>query len=146
MDVATLFEQMPFAQHVGIEMTAAEDGHAAGHIALGDEHTSSPDNSVAHGGVAYTLADTVGGAAVISRAGKPTPTIDMRIDYLAPGDGDRLEATADLVRFGSSVAVADVTVTDGEGRQIAEARGVYKTGGGEDGNAWGDGDGIPYDG
>ncbi|MDZ7746756.1 MAG: PaaI family thioesterase [Halobacteriales archaeon] len=144
MDVATLFEQMPFAQHVGIKMTAAEDGRAAGYIELGAEHTSSAENGVAHGGVAYTLADTVGGAAVISRAGKPTPTIDMRIDYLSPGDGDRLEATAELVRFGNSVAVADVTVTDGEGRQIAEARGVYKTGGGEEANAWRDPDNLPY--
>jgi len=140
MDIATLFEQMPFARHVGIEMREATDGRAAGYIELEDEHASAPGNGVAHGGVAYTLADTVGGAAVISRARKPTPTIDMRIDYLAPADGDRLEASAELVRYGSSVAVVDVTVTDGEETRIAEARGVYKTGGGDGGNAWQDAD------
>ena len=140
MDIATLFEQMPFARHVGIEMREATEGRAAGYIELEDEHASAPGNGVAHGGVAYTLADTVGGAAVISRARKPTPTIDMRIDYLAPADGDRLEASAELVRYGSSVAVVDVTITDGEETRIAEARGVYKTGGGDGENAWQDAD------
>ncbi|MFC7176869.1 PaaI family thioesterase [Halosegnis marinus] len=140
MDLREIFDAMPFAEHVGIEMTAAADGEAAGYIELGAEHSSTPDRVVAHGGVPYTLADSVGGAAVMSVAMKPTPTVDMRMDYLAPSNGDRIEAEAEVVRFGDSVAVADVTVTDGEGAQVAEARGVYKTGGGEGETAWGNAD------
>ena len=103
---------MPFARHVGVELTAASDGEATGHIDIEAHHSSTPATVVAHGGVSYTLADTVGGAAVISLAEKPTPTVDMRIDYLAPATGDRLDASASVVRFGDSVAVVDVSVTD----------------------------------
>lgn len=140
MDLRDLFNAMPFARHLGIELTAASDGHATGHIDLADHHHSTPDRAVAHGGVSYALADTVGGAAVMARALKPTPTIDMRIDYLAPTTGARIEATGDLVRFGDSVATADVTVTDGDGNRVAEARGTYKTGGGNGETPWSDGE------
>ena len=142
MELTEVFDAMPFARHVGVEVTAADDGEATGHIDLEAHHSSTPASVVAHGGVSYTLADTVGGAAVISLAEKPTPTVDMRIDYLAPGTADRLDASASVVRFGDSVAVADVSVTDDAGERVAEARGVYKTGGGDGENAW-DGGNLP---
>jgi len=131
-----LFDAMPFARHVGVEVTDAGDGEATGHLELDDVHSSSPDRFVAHGAVPYALADTVGGAAVMSIVGRPTPTIDMRIDYLAPANGARIEAHAEVVRAGDSVAAVDVTVTDGGGEQLATARGVYKTGGGDGETAW----------
>jgi len=131
-----LFETMPFARHVGVEVTDADDGKATGHVELDGVHSSSPERFVAHGAVPYTLADTVGGAAVMSLAGRPTPTVDMRIDYLAPANGERIEADAAVVRKGSSVATVDVTVTDGAGERLATARGVYKTGGGDGETAW----------
>jgi uncharacterized protein (TIGR00369 family) len=136
MGVEWLFEYMPFAEHLGIEVTTADGGHAEGRLELREEHSSNPNKLVAHGGVAYALADTVGGAAVISETEDVTPTIDMRIDYLAPATGGELRATAEVVRLGSSVATVDVSVTDGEGNAIASARGVYKTGGGGGGTAW----------
>lgn len=136
MGVEWLFEHMPFAEHLGIEVTAAEDGHAEGHLQLDEVHSSNPEHMVAHGGVAYALADTLGGAAVISVVQDVTPTVDMRIDYLAPATGDRLEASADVERIGNSVATVDVVVTDGEGTDVATARGVYKTGGGDGETAW----------
>ena len=140
MEPTEIFDAMPFARHVGVELTAASDGEATGHIDIEAHHSSTPATVVAHGGVSYTLADTVGGAAVISLAETPTPTVDMRIDYLAPATGDRLGASASVVRFGDSVAVVDVSVTDETDDRIAEARGVYKTGGGDGDSAWDDGD------
>jgi uncharacterized protein (TIGR00369 family) len=136
MDVAELFGFMPFARHMGIEVTAAADGHAEARLDLAPHHSSTPETLVAHGGVAYALADTVGGAAVISLYEMPTPTIDTRIDYLAPATTD-LVASADVVRDGGSVAVADVTVRDVDGTHVADARGVFKTGDPGEENAWG---------
>ena len=136
MDVTELFELIPFARELGIELTGATDGHAAGYIELDDWHSSNPRGMVAHGGVAYSLADTVGGAAAVSANDSITPTIDMRMEYLAPATGEELHAEADVVRNGNSVATVDVVVTDGEGTHIAEARGVYKTGGGEEDTPW----------
>ncbi|MFB6177104.1 MAG: PaaI family thioesterase [Halobaculum sp.] len=135
MSVADLLNDLPFVQHMGIEVVEAEDGHAVAELSLEREHTSVPEGPVAHGGVPYALADTAGGAAVISLHHRPTPTVDMRIDYHAPATDD-LRAEAEVVRDGGSVASADVRIEDVEGTLVASARGVFKTGGGESGGAW----------
>ncbi|RBI64445.1 PaaI family thioesterase [halophilic archaeon] len=127
MDIEAFFEDMPFADLLGVEVTAAEDGHAEGRIEMRDELSWNQDRQMAHGGVTFTLADTVGGAALVSLNDQPVPTIDMRIDYIEAGTGD-LYAEADVVRNGSDVGVVDVSVHDEDDEHVAEARGVYKTG------------------
>ena len=135
-DPTDLFDSIPFAADLGIELTDASDGHAEGRLDLAERHTSNERTGVVHGGVTYSLADTVGGAAAYSVVGTSTPTVDMRIDYLAPATGEELHAVAETLRVGNALATVDVTVTDGSGRPIAECRGVYKTGGGDGESAW----------
>jgi uncharacterized protein (TIGR00369 family) len=127
MDVEAFFEEMPFAELVGVEVTAAADGHAEGRVEMREELSWNADRVMAHGGVTFTLADVIGGAALVSEVDQPVPTIDMRIDYLNAGTGD-LDAVADVVRLGGDVGVVDVDVSAGDGTQVADARGVYKTG------------------
>ncbi|MFU8869044.1 PaaI family thioesterase [Natronococcus sp.] len=143
MDIEAFFEGMPFASLLGIEVTECGDGYAEGRLEMREELSWNEDELMAHGGVTFTLADTVGGAALVSLVDQPVPTIDMRIDYLSAGTGD-LYAEADVVRCGSDVGTVDVEVytvendsetpiaprEDGEaiGTLIADARGVYKTG------------------
>ena len=127
MDIEEFFESMPFADLLGVEVTDAEDGHAEGQIEMREELSWNADRLMAHGGVTFTLADTVGGAALVSLVDQPVPTIDMRIDYLAAGTGD-LRAEADVVRQGGDVGTVDVSIYDEDDQHVAEARGVYKTG------------------
>jgi len=127
MDIEAFFEDMPFADLLGVEVTTAEDGHAEGRIEMREELSWNQDREMAHGGVTFTLADTVGGAALVSLNDQPVPTVDMRIDYLSAGTGD-LYAEADVVRNGSDVGVVDVAVYDEDDEHLADARGVYKTG------------------
>ena len=127
MDIEEFFETMPFADLLGVEVTATSDGHAEGHLAMREELSWNADRMMAHGGVTFTLADTVGGAALVSLVDQPVPTIDMRIDYLEAGTGD-LHATADVVREGGAIGVVDVAVETDDGTPIADVRGVYKTG------------------
>jgi len=136
MGIDELFSRMPFASLLGIEVTHADDGVAVAHLTLTDDLTSNPARGVAHGGAAFALADTVGGAAVVSLIRKPAPTVDMRIDYLEPGTDD-MAARAEVVRSGNTSAVVDITVAQGEGiegvdsegaEEIARVRGVYKLG------------------
>lgn len=127
MDIEAFFEGMPFADLLGVEVTEAADGHAEGFVEMRPELSWNRDDLVAHGGVTFTLADTVGGAALVSLVDRPVPTVDMRIDYLAAAGGD-LTAEADVLRVGSQVGVVDVRVNDEDGAHHAEARGVYKTG------------------
>ncbi|MFC7069827.1 PaaI family thioesterase [Halobaculum lipolyticum] len=136
MSVADLLNGMPFADHMGLEVVEAADGRAVVELPMSDELSSVPGRSIAHGGVTYALADTAAGAAVISLHHKPTPTVDMRMDYLAPATTD-LRAEAEVVRDGASVASAEVRIEDVDGTHVADARGTFKTGGGDDGGAWG---------
>ena len=86
-------------------------------------------------GVMVGATDSVGGAAVISLNDPPTPTIDMRIDYLAPVTTD-LRAEAHVLRDGGNLATAEVSVHDAEGTHVADARGVYKTSGADGDTPW----------
>ncbi|WP_135365847.1 PaaI family thioesterase [Halosimplex halophilum] len=132
MDAESFFEEMPFADLLGIELTEIDEGHAEGRLPMREELSWHSERVLAHGGVTYTLADTVGGAALVSLVDRPVPTVDMRMDYLEAGTGD-LTAEADVVRNGGDVGVVDVDVYaeggDGDGdAHLASARGVYKTG------------------
>jgi uncharacterized protein (TIGR00369 family) len=127
MDIEAFFESMPFARLLGVELTAVDDGHAEGRVEMREELSWNADRVMAHGGVTFTLADTVGGAALVSKVDQPVPTIDMRIDYLSAGTGD-LRAEADVVRVGGDVGTVDVDVFAADGEHVASARGVYKTG------------------
>ena len=128
MDVERFFEEMPFADLLGVEVIEVEDGHAEGELEMREDLSWNADHMMAHGGVTFTLADTVGGAALVSLVDQPVPTVDMRIDYLEAGTGD-LRAEADVVRCGDDVGVVDVGVyAVDDDTQVADARGVYKTG------------------
>jgi len=135
MDVTEVFSYMPFTNLLGIELTDAADGYAEGHIEMREQLSSVPGGSIAHGGVTYSLADTVGGAAVITLSEDVSPTIDMRMDYLSPATDD-LYAEAEVLRMGGSVAVASIDVWDAEDHHVATARGVYKTGGDSRDTPW----------
>ncbi|WIV66992.1 PaaI family thioesterase [Natrialbaceae archaeon AArc-T1-2] len=128
MDAEAFFEGMPFASLLGIDVTECADGHAEGSLEMTEELSWNEDRLMAHGGVTFTLADTVGGAALVSLVDRPVPTIDMRIDYLEAGTGD-LYAEADVLRCGDDVGTVDVEVYAAEDETpVADARGVYKTG------------------
>ena len=127
MDIEVFFEGMPFADMLGVEVTEAAGGRAEGYLEMREELSWNEDRVMAHGGVTFTLADTVGGAALVSVVDQPVPTIDMRIDYLGVASGD-IRAEADVVGEVGEVGTVDVDVYGAaDGTHLATARGVYKT-------------------
>jgi uncharacterized protein (TIGR00369 family) len=143
MDPVTATETNPFAQLLGVELLEAEDGYAEARLSFREDLSSNPHAEIAHGGVTYSLADHTGGMAVISAVDAVAPTIDMRIDYLAPVRSD-LRATATVVRRGGQVAPVDVDVYDAAGTHVATARGIYKVGGSSAGSS-GDDEANPWE-
>ena len=137
-------EQMPFAELLDMELAEVGDGRAVGRMPMTDAPSSREETHIAHGGATYALADTVGGAAVMSVTDSVTPTVDMRIDYLAPVTRD-IRAEAEVVRSGEALAVVRVEVYDAADAHVATAHGTYKTDGPDGETAWdghtrGDGD------
>ena len=142
MDLAALFNEVPFNKLNGIEITAAADGHAEGRLPYDEKLLSNPYGEVLHGGATYALADMVAGAAVISQSGDVSPTVDMRMDYLAPATTD-LVCAADVIRSGSHLAMVRAEVDDVTGTHVATAHGTYKTGGQGEQTPWGEETDLP---
>lgn len=137
MDLESLFSTTPYNELLGIDVIEVGEGHATGRLPFSEDLRSHSEGEVIHGGATYSLADTTAGAAVISLAGAVTPTVDMRIDYLAPATSS-LTAEAEVIRHGQSLAMTRVEITDSEGTHVATAHGTYKiTGQGEE-TPWSD--------
>jgi uncharacterized protein (TIGR00369 family) len=135
-------EHLPFARLLDIQITDTGEGWAVGRIELQEKHSSNPQSGIAHGGVPYALADTVAGTAASTVNESVTPTIDMRIDYLQPSVGSYIEAEAEVVRNGRSVATVDVDVTNDAGAVVATARGTFKSSGSTGDSPWEEGRGV----
>ena len=60
----------PFADNIGLKLTALSDGHCEGEVPV-TPALFNPIGTI-HGGVYYTLADTVGGCAARTRGQIPT--------------------------------------------------------------------------
>jgi uncharacterized protein (TIGR00369 family) len=86
-----------------------------------------PGESGYHGGVIASLIDIAGHAAVAIKVGHIAPTIDLRVDYLRPAPDGDLRADARVVKAGRTLALADVEVTDANGRLVAVGRGTFST-------------------
>ena len=81
-----------FVKETGIHIVTREDGYARGYFEATDRH-ANPNASI-HGGMLFTLADTIGGAAAESR-GRTVTTVSSSINFLKPAfEGDVLTAEA----------------------------------------------------
>jgi uncharacterized protein (TIGR00369 family) len=80
-----------------------------------------------HGGVLAALVDITGHAAIALEVGHVSPTIDLRIDYLAAALGTELIASGRVLQAGGSIARADVEVRDRRGSVVVTGRGTFST-------------------
>ncbi|MCB9594369.1 MAG: hotdog fold thioesterase [Sandaracinaceae bacterium] len=129
-EVRQLFlERIPFNRVLGIEIVDLSPGMALFSVPFRPELIGDPDRRALHGGVLSAVADTCGGCAVWSRIGENdrVSTIDLRIDYLRPGQPEELRCRGSVLRLGNRVGVAQITLfhPSAADTTIAEAKGVY---------------------
>ena len=118
---------IPFNAHLGMQFDPDAVDPVVVRIPFAPHLVGDPIRPALHGGVISTLADTAGGFAVYCALGDPAArvaTVDLRVDYLAPGALTELVAEASVVRLGGRIAVARITLRQG-GPPIADATGVY---------------------
>ncbi|EKS36783.1 MAG: hypothetical protein ACJAVZ_002215 [Afipia broomeae] len=65
-----------------------------------------------HGGVITALADQAAGAATTTALpeGKIGVTVEIKINFLSPADGDELIARAEVLQAGGTIGVAKVEI------------------------------------
>lgn len=123
--VRRLYDDLPFHRAHGIEVLEVTDESARTRWPFADDLVGNPEVPALHGGVVSAMADLTGAAPFVGALGRYTPTVDLRVDYLAHAGPADLVAEATVDRRGEDVGVASVVVRS-EGTQRARGRGVYK--------------------
>jgi len=119
----------PYHEFLRLEAVTAEadQGVVVVRLPYRAEFGLAYDNDVFHGGILAALVDVTGHAAIACRTGRVSPTVDLRIDFLAAARGEALLATGRVVKAGRSIARADVEIRDPKGVVVVVARGTFST-------------------
>ncbi len=124
-----IVETAAFHQFIGLKLDRADD--VAGLVVLRLPYNPAlsifPDAGVYHGGVIAALIDVAGAVACGLKTGRPTPTANVRVDFLKSPAKIDLIATGRLVRAGKALSVADVEISDDKGEVYAVGRGTFST-------------------
>lgn len=87
------------------------------------------DNSlnIVHGGITATLLDSVMGtvANILLPEGYGAVTNQLNIHYIAPGIGDHLRFTAEIIHQGTKTFVVSGEAFRSDGKKIAYATGTF---------------------
>ena len=115
---------------VGFELQQIEAGRTFGSLDLKPHHQQQ--KGLVHGGVTATVADIVSGFAAYTMvpATHHVVTAELRISYLRPGKGFRVEAEGKVIKSGEKLnfCESEVWVVQEEGRQlIAKASAIMAT-------------------
>ena len=106
---------------LGIEQHA--DGTAEMKLGAQNENTYG----VAQGGAIYTLADVAIGFSILKTLseGEKVFTLELKVNFIEKGQGDRLLAVPVILRRGRSTVAVECTVTDDKGTLVAKALGTF---------------------
>jgi uncharacterized protein (TIGR00369 family) len=133
-------EKIPFNKVLGLEIATISYQRVKVHFSMGDELIGNYIRGTLHGGVISSVIDVTGGLAAFmgiqqkitdqdldskierfSRLG----TIDLRVDYLRPGIGERFISTGYALRTGNKVAVTRIELKNNLDELIAVGTGSY---------------------
>ena len=118
-------QDFEFARALGLQMVERGDGRCRMAIDIERERHFNPQG-VAHGGVAYSLADTAMGGAVTSLLddGFWCATLEIKFNYhVRVGEG-RLTCEAAVLHRGKRVANIDAKLYQ-DGRLVSSANGNF---------------------
>jgi len=116
-----------FSKWLGIEVTSIGQGQCTLQMVVSDQMTNG--FGIAHGGIAYSLADSALAFAANSH-GQQAVSIETQISHLRKVSiGDTLVATAIEINRNRSLGVYEVSIHNQDNKPIAHFKGtVYLTG------------------
>ena len=124
LDKLSYTSRIPFARHLGFELTRFEGGESEIRYTARPEHLNTFD--VTHGGACMTLLDITMAAA--ARSGTPevgVVTIEMKTSFMAPAVGP-LIVRGKLLQRTATMAFTEAKIYDAQERVCAHATGTFK--------------------
>lgn len=135
--------KMPFNKLLGVEVKEISLDRGVIAIHSREELYGNYMQKILHGGVISSIIDLAGGISAqahalskmhgltigeMLRRFSKMSTLNLRIDYLRPGAGERFECISKTVRAGNKVAVVQMEMFDNEHNKIAIGTGSYLIG------------------
>lgn len=136
--LADAMTQSPFVAHTFTQYHY-DDGKLVGRVKSNPALIGNPNFEILHGGLTATILDTIGGLEGMieiyrrnqgsfeeqTKKVKRLATVDLRVDYLAPGRGDEFIATAEVIRMGRKGCTTRMMLVNNEGKPIAHGIASY---------------------
>ena len=120
----------PFPGHLGIRLVDMAPGSATLGLPFAEALVTA--GTTVHGGAVASLIDTAGMVAAWSGGEVPDrlrgSTVGLTVSFLAPADGEDLQASATVLRRGRSIVHVDVDVRTASGTAVAKGLVTYKLG------------------
>jgi uncharacterized protein (TIGR00369 family) len=131
---AGMTQAVPFAGHLGLEITSVDEGEAV--VVLPERAELTNHVGSQHAGALFTVAETASGAAFVGafaeRMGEVTPlarNAEISYEKIAKGPIEasaklgvpKDEALATLDADGKVVFPCEIELTDGDGQRVATA-------------------------
>ena len=136
-------EKIPFNKDLGMKIESLELGDIRIKFKMEDRLIGNYMRSVLHGGVISSVLDATGGLIAIvgliekmsdqpieefEKRFRRMGTIDLRIDYLRPGQGRYFISSGSIMRSGRRVSVTRMELHNDEDLLIAVGTGTYVVG------------------
>ncbi|MBA3738305.1 MAG: PaaI family thioesterase [Actinobacteria bacterium] len=123
----------PFHTWAGMDVVEASVGEVTVAMDVLEGHVNL--QGLVHGGMLAILADTACGLSIRAamEPGRLHVTTDLDIHYLAPAKPGRLLGRGKAIKVGRTLAFAEASIEDGEGRLLARAQSRFSVSGREPG-------------
>jgi uncharacterized protein (TIGR00369 family) len=136
-------EKIPFNKVLGLQIEALDMDEVCLKLVMREELIGNSIRGILHGGVISSVLDVTGGITasmgIIKKySGSPLDeiekrflsigTIDLRVDFLRPGQGKYFLATGSIMRAGQKIAVIRMQFHNDQDVLIAVGTGTYIVG------------------
>ena len=118
-------EPASFSEMLGTEVLDSGEGWARVRMPLRQRHLQAQGN--VQGGIIVALADEAFQRALQTTLppSQIAVTVELKVNFIAPAREGELVAEGRIVHKGRTLAVGEMTVTDGNGALIAKGMGTW---------------------
>ena len=124
--VGKMYDNDAFSQWLGIEVVKVKDGYCELKMTVRKEMLNG--FQIAHGGIAYSLADSALAFASNSH-GRKSLSVETSISHtVSVKEGDVLTANTEELSLSDKIGVYHITITNQDNQKVAYFKGtVYRT-------------------